>query len=333
MTETKSILDSILEVLSTGAIHGVELYRTLGTRPNSITARETAAALYAMNRDGLIRQGHDGYFRLTDDGHALVVSRLGENSEPLHEPILHPGAQALHVSVGQVEIGVQASGLPAMWTLWGPRGAKNAVVSGAADSGVTTVLRGLLRATSPYREVRTWTIDPGRQLSDDDLAHTDQLVDGPQSAKAMLTRVERVIAARGAALAAKGRMVWPGPGIGMPLGLLVITDLHTLVRSGLGYQLLRVARQGRKVGISVVAEIPDLLAGTFGDTLLRDAFIQDDNVFRMRSTGEPLHRLAANPKRFEFDHIAKTFSDGSVTAGLGYLATGKLARAYYLPES
>lgn len=334
--EKDSAAQAILDILAEGHTQPTTLYRI--AQESSYGPRIVSSALHLLTREGLVVQLGHGQYQLTDLGVATIAEDPELSSLNVIQP--HPGPSALDVETGNLSFGINTLHNDVQLPLWDAFGAKPVLVSGASGSGKTELLAGVVEsATSHYPNVRTWIIDSTRQLanywevaqrvgSDYDLG--DDRVSG--SASDLLRDVISVQHDRSRILAQTGYRCWSGPfnTPSLPVGVLVISSLNELRDKEFFGLLQTVMRMARKTGIVVVTDVADLSIGSFGnDFAIRDGF-QYGTVLRMRSVN-PLDLQIGNPNKVNFPDLPMHFSNGQSTAGVGYLPSGKLFRAFWSP--
>lgn len=326
--------ETILDLLAEAPVFPITLHRQLADSGRHWGARLVSTTIREMVTAGMITQdfGGGGAYRLTDSGRADVFRRQQAGVQ-LNIPIEHPGVSAFNSFTGEVQIGRYQTGGDASWRLWDDQGALNALVTGRTGSGTSMTLEGVVRSIEGHLAVRSWVIDPMRQLGflkHSRVAREDYEID------TMLDDVWAVLLERNRVLAGRGRQGWQAPRStpGMPLGVLTISTLEVVGNSNFDRfnKLADIVRLSRKVGISVLAETESMQIGSFGvASNLRDAFM-NENLTRLRSVAGWSEHLMGNPNRVPFPALSDRFPDGSSTAGLGYDSRGSLLRTFHVSD-
>lgn len=262
--------------------------------------------------------------------HSLVRLLLVGDDSPLYRTLEHPGAAAFDPATGQVGIGLYADAEPMRWALWNEQGAVNSVVTGAQESGTSTVLRGVLAAVADSDIVDARAID---------LAGVSGLVATGQptavtrdDALEMLAEVQHQVHQRlwDADEAAAAGVQPPNPD--RPLLLVVLSDAHLLFDNSAAVRLVsQIQRLGRKAGAAVVTEARSMTLNTFGsDSGLRAGLCTGNlAVLRQRQDALPTRPTIMDPVG-----LPEVWHTGQGTAGVGYTPQRTAAfRAYHVPTS
>lgn len=327
--------DAVLSVISEA---GTVRTATLPRLVTGYSARQLSNALTSLFHDGLIDApaGRYGEYRLTEKGEAAATELPKTNYLELVTP--HPGGSAYHPETGDVAIGVGRNGELRYWNLWTGIGARPGLVVGATGSGGTNLLSGLIEATLPHPQVRTWVVDTEHQLAEywtrvdrigilNPADYPEYVDPQPTSTAALLDQVIAVQHDRQRLLAKLGYRSWQ-LATGLPLGLLVISSLNEISHSrDLSDSLTVIARLARKTGISIVTHAHSPLLDSFGNALLQDYF-GGGNLALMRMASKPFGRVIS-PELANLPVISSTFADGSTTAGLGYGEDGAMFRSFW----
>jgi hypothetical protein len=249
---------------------------------------------------------------------------VGDDS-PLYRTTEHPGAAAFDPATGQVGIGLYADAAPVRWTLWNDQGAVHSVVTGAQESGTTTVLRGVLAAVAGSDVVEARAIDLAGVSG---LAATGQPTAVTRDdALELLAEVQHQVHLR---LSAAEGVQPPRPD--RPLLLVVLSDVHTLFDLKAAVRMVdQIQLLGRKAGVAVVTETRAMTLHAFaGDDALRAGLCSGNlAVLRQRQHALPVRRTVMDPAG-----LPEVWRTGQGTAGVGYTPQRAAAfRAYHVPTS
>ncbi|MER6540106.1 hypothetical protein ABT215_41350 [Streptomyces sp900105755] len=255
------------------------------------------------------------------------------NTNPLQQPVDHPGPQILDTTTGQAKVGLFYDGEPAHYAFWKPSGPVHTVVYGATDGGKSRFLDMLL-GTERHNGIVSWVCDPqGGQSLPRWREAVDWYEDTAQGGLAMLYAVRNVMYERSARYSMmeftdhKGRRLRGRDhfvvGDPDPLISVTIDEAHRVLNlQGAPALVLEIIQMARKCGIKIRLVFQGPKANMFGNapesTDIREQ-AQSGNTVMFRTASTLTDSIGLPGWDVNPSQLPMYWPDKTSTAGLGYI--------------
>lgn len=260
-------------------------------------------------------------------------SRRAPASDPTTLVHPHPGAQAVYdPDDGAIVIGIHADGRPARWRLFHPKyGLASGLIVGDTGAGTSVLVANIAITAAHTGVLSVWSANLSGGPLSAALSHTPWAAASPQTIRAQIEDIERLVKTRLALNVTRRRAVHiPTPD--EPGVLLVVEDIYELFTRrmrgtslDLANRLARIVSDGPKVAVGIVMATPTGRLVDFGGNHHLRIRLAGQNLAALRTAG-PLDLpvrglLPADLRALPHDLPGVGYLPSNVTRFRGWLPT------------